>query len=40
VRTSISMGVFAGHVVPTLVSADEAKKEIGDLSYTGKPVVK
>ena len=40
VRTSISMGLLAGRVVPTLVSADEAKKEIGDLSYTGAPVAK
>lgn len=35
VRTSVSMGFMAGHVVPELVSADDAKKELVDLSYTG-----
>ena len=40
VRTKVSMGVLAGHVTPELVSADEAKTELGDLSYTGTPAAK
>jgi hypothetical protein len=35
VRTKVSMGVMVGHVVPELVSADEAQKELSSLSYTG-----
>jgi hypothetical protein len=35
VRTKVTMGLMAGHVVPELVSADEAKKEIATLAYTG-----
>ncbi len=35
VRTKVSMGLMVGHVVPELVSADDAKKELGALSYTG-----
>jgi hypothetical protein len=35
VRTKVSMGVMVGHVVPELVGADEARKEIADLSYNG-----
>ncbi|MGZ3180961.1 MAG: DUF2846 domain-containing protein [Telluria sp.] len=35
VRTAPSFGVLVGHVTPTLVSADEAKKELASLSYTG-----
>jgi hypothetical protein len=35
VRTKVSMGVLVGHVVPELVSADEAQKELSSLSYTG-----
>jgi hypothetical protein len=35
VRTKVSMGVLVGHVVPELVSADEAQKELATLSYTG-----
>ena len=35
IRTSVSMGFMAGHVVPELVSAEEAKKELAELSYTG-----
>lgn len=38
VRTSISFGVMAGHVIPTVVSAEEAQKELPDLSYTGTAV--
>ena len=40
VRTAPSFGVMVGHVTPTLVGADEAKKEIATLSYTGTKVVK
>lgn len=40
VRTSVSMGLLVGRVVPELVSANEAKKELGELSYTGKPGAK
>lgn len=36
VRTSVSMGLLVGHVKPELVGADEAQKEIAELSYTGK----
>lgn len=35
VRTKVSMGVMVGHVVPELVGADEAQKEIASLSYNG-----
>jgi hypothetical protein len=35
VRTKVSMGVLVGHVVPELVSADEAQKELSSLSYIG-----
>jgi hypothetical protein len=35
VRTKVSMGVLVGHVVPELVSADEAQKDLSSLSYTG-----
>jgi hypothetical protein len=35
VRTKVSMGLMVGHVVPELVSADEARKEIASLSYIG-----
>jgi hypothetical protein len=35
VRTKVSMGVLVGHVTPELVGKDEARAEIGDLSYTG-----
>lgn len=35
VRTKVSMGVLVGHVIPELVSADEAQKELSTLSYTG-----
>lgn len=36
VRTSITAGL-GFPVVPELVSADVAKKELGELSYTGNP---
>ncbi|CAN7573280.1 DUF2846 domain-containing protein [Pseudoduganella sp. LjRoot289] len=35
VRTSVSMGIMVGRVVPELVGADVAKKELAELSYTG-----
>lgn len=38
VRTKVAMGIMVGHVVPELVSAEEAKKELSDLSYTGGDV--
>lgn len=36
VRTAPSIGLLVGRVVPELVNADEANKELSDLSYTGK----
>lgn len=36
VRTSPQLGLLAGHIVPELVSAEEAKKALPDLSYTGQ----
>jgi hypothetical protein len=35
VRTKVSFGVMVGRVIPELVSADEAAKELPELSYTG-----
>jgi len=35
VRTKVSMGLMAGHIVPELVGPDEAQKELATLSYTG-----
>lgn len=35
VRTAPQLGLVAGHIVPELVSPDEAKKELPELSYTG-----
>jgi hypothetical protein len=35
VRTSPQMGLLVGRVVPELVGADEATKELPELSYTG-----
>ncbi|MGW8394564.1 DUF2846 domain-containing protein [Pseudoduganella sp. HUAS MS19] len=35
VRTKVQMGMLAGHVIPELVSADEAQKELPSLSFTG-----
>jgi hypothetical protein len=35
VRTSVSMGLLAGHVVPELVGSDQARKDLPELSYTG-----
>jgi len=34
VRTTISIGVFVGHVMPELVHPDEALAELPELSYT------
>jgi len=36
VRTSVSMGFFAGHVIPELVGKVEAEKALSDLSFAGK----
>jgi len=36
VRTSPAIGLLVGRIVPELVNADEAKKELPELSYTGK----
>jgi hypothetical protein len=35
VRTSVSMGILVGRIVPTLETSDVAMKEIEDLKYTG-----
>lgn len=35
VRTAPSFGLMVGHIVPELVSADEATKELSELSYIG-----
>jgi hypothetical protein len=35
VKTSIGLGLLVGRVVPELVSAAEAQKELPDLSFTG-----
>lgn len=35
VRFGVSMGFFAGHVYPELVSIEEGKKEIKECKYTG-----
>jgi hypothetical protein len=35
VRTAPQMGLLAGRIVPELVSADEATKELSETSYTG-----
>ena len=35
VRFGVSMGFFAGHVYPELVSMEEGKKEIKECKYTG-----
>lgn len=37
VRTKVQMGLLVGHVIPELVSAEEAQKELPSLSYTGAP---
>ncbi len=35
VRTKVQMGLMVGHVIPELVSAEEAQKELPSLSFTG-----
>jgi hypothetical protein len=37
VRTKVQMGLMVGHVVPELISADEANKELGELRFSGAP---
>jgi len=39
VKTSISLGVFVGHVTPELVSQEDAMQELPELSYTGTQAV-
>jgi hypothetical protein len=38
VRTSVSMGLLAGHVTPTLEDAEAAEQEVETLKYTGTPI--
>jgi len=40
VKTSVSMGLMVGHVVPELVGADQARKDLSELSYTGAKAAK
>ncbi len=40
VKTSVGLGLFVGRVVPELVNADVALKELPDLSYTGTVTAK
>jgi hypothetical protein len=35
VKTSVGFGVIAGRIIPELVNAEEAQKELPDLSFTG-----
>ncbi|MBV8665929.1 MAG: DUF2846 domain-containing protein [Burkholderiaceae bacterium] len=35
VKTSVSMGILVGHVVPELISVNDAEKVLPDLSYIG-----
>jgi hypothetical protein len=35
IRTYVTMGVMVGHVIPELVSTDDATKAMTDLSYAG-----
>lgn len=35
VRCSVGLGVLVYRIIPELVDAEEAKKEVADLSYTG-----
>ncbi|WP_374581488.1 DUF2846 domain-containing protein [Pseudoduganella sp.] len=37
VRTKVQMGLLVGRVIPELVSADEAQKELPSLNFTGAP---
>jgi hypothetical protein len=37
VRTKVTPGLLAGHVVPELIGPEEAQKELVDLSFTGAP---
>jgi hypothetical protein len=40
VKTSVSMGLCVGRVVPTLVNNAEAMAELPDLGYVGGPAPK
>ena len=33
VRTYVGMGILVGRIIPELVNADEAEKEMADLAY-------
>lgn len=35
VRTKVRMGLIVGHVLPELVGADEARKELANAHFTG-----
>lgn len=35
VRTKVQMGLIVGHVLPELVGAQEARKELANASFTG-----
>jgi|GEM_PF-279788 len=38
VKTSVSLGLFVGHVTPELVNPEDALKELPDTKYTGTPL--
>ncbi|WP_229750972.1 DUF2846 domain-containing protein [Undibacterium terreum] len=40
VKTSPSFGIMVGRIIPELANAEEAKKELPDLSYTGTATTK
>lgn len=40
IKTTIGFGLLVGRIIPELVSPEEAKKELPDLSFTGVPLVK
>lgn len=40
VRTSVGLGLMVGRVVPELVGAEETRKEIADLNYSGTVTAK
>lgn len=37
VRTYVGMGLFVGRIIPELVNADQADKEMADLAYVESP---
>jgi hypothetical protein len=40
IRTSVGIGLFVGRPQAELVSAEEGRKEVSDLSYTGEALKK